>query len=215
VTASTTTTNRGPARITLFTTPVLSRGLGWIAALYLKVVGWKTEDRSPPEGGFVFVAAPHTSNWDVFYMLAVAAKERLAIHWLAKASLFRRPFGWFVRWLGGIPVDRGRRHAVVEAAVAAFRARPGLILGISPEGTRARVDHWKSGFYRISQQAGVPVVPGYLDFGRKMGGAGAAIRMSGLPDIDLARLREFYERMQGRRHHLFDPMSIRLLPAQA
>ena len=129
---------RPPARITLFTTPVLSPILGWFAAVYLKLVGWKTQDESPPGGGFVFVAAPHTSNWDAFYMLAVAAKERLAIHWLAKSTLFKRPFGWFFRWLGGIPVEKGRRTAVVDTAVAAFAAKPGMILGISPEGTRCQ-----------------------------------------------------------------------------
>ena len=109
-------------------------------------------------------------------MLAVAAKEKIAIHWLAKASLFKRPFGWFFRWLGGIPVERGRRTAVVETAVAAFRARPSMILGISPEGSRSKVDHWKSGFYRIALEAGVPVVPGFLDFGAKLGGTGPPSR---------------------------------------
>jgi 1-acyl-sn-glycerol-3-phosphate acyltransferase len=194
----------------LFTTPVISRVLGWFAFLYLKVVGWKTQDHSPPEGGFVFVAAPHTSNWDAFYMLAVAAKERIAIHWLAKASLFRKPFGWFFRWLGGIPVERGKRTALVETAVAAFRARPGMILGISPEGSRSKVDHWKSGFYRIALEAGVPVVPGFLDFGAKLGGAGAAIEMSGEPSVDFPRLRAFYENMKGRRPGFFEPSSIRM-----
>jgi len=207
--------HRPPARITLFTTPVMSRGLGWIAALYLKIVGWKTEDLSPKEGGYVFTAAPHTSNWDTFYMLAVAAKERMAIHWLAKASLFKKPFGWFFRWLGGIPVERGRRTALVDAAVAAFKARPGLILGISPEGRRAKVDHWKSGFYRIAQNAKVPVVPGFLDFGRKKGGAGAAIHITGSPETDLSLIREFYTTMKGRRAELFDPASIRLRPSEA
>lgn len=201
---------RPPARITLFTTPVLSTILGWFAALFLLTVGWKTQDDSPPEGGFVFVAAPHTSNWDAFYMLAVAAKERIAIHWLAKGSLFRKPFGWFFRWLGGIPVERGKRTAVVDTAVAAFAAKPNMILGISPEGSRSKVTHWKSGFYRIAEMARVPVVPGFLDFGRKLGGTGKAIAMSGSPEEDLSRLRGFYESMKGRRPHLFDPESIRL-----
>jgi 1-acyl-sn-glycerol-3-phosphate acyltransferase len=148
-------------------------------------------------------------------MLAVAAKERLAIHWLAKASLFKRPFGSVMRWLGGIPVERTRRTSLVDAAVAAFKAKPGMILGISPEGSRGRVDHWKSGFYRIAQGAGVPVVPGFLDFRRKIGGAGAAIDMVGSPEEDLSRLRSFYEKMKGRRAHLFDPEAIRLRPAEA
>ena len=215
MTASSAPSHRPPASVTLFTTPLLSRILGWIAALFLKMVGWRTQDQSPPEGGFVFVAAPHTSNWDVFYMLAVAAKERIAIHWLAKASLFKRPFGGLMRWLGGIPVEQGRRTAVVEAAVAAFRARPGLILGISPEGTRSKVDHWKSGFYRIAQEARVPVVPGFLDFGRKLGGTGEAIEMTGSPEVDFPRIRAFYEHMRGRREGFFDPEAIRLRPAGA
>ena len=142
-------------------------------------------------------------------------KERMAIHWLAKASLFKRPFGLIMRWLGGIPVERSRRSSLVDTAVAAFKARPGMVLGISPEGSRGRVDHWKSGFYRIAQGAGVPVVPGFLDFGAKIGGAGAPIEMTGSPEVDLPRLRAFYEKMKGRNADLFDPESIRLRPARA
>lgn len=161
----------------------------------------------------MFTAAPHTSYWDAFYMLAVAAKERIAIHWLAKDALFRFPFGGLMRWLGGIPVDRTRRTSLVDAAIEAFRERPSLILGISPEGKRARVDHWKSGFYRIAMGAGVPVVPGFLDFGRRVGGAGAPIEMTGDAAVDFERLKAFYRDMTGRVAENFDPEAIRPAPA--
>ena len=113
---------------------------------------------------------------------------------------------------GGIPVDRQKRTSLVDAAIEAFRVRPNLILGISPEGHRARVDHWKSGFYRIALGAGVPVVPGFLDFGNKVGGAGAPIPMTGDPTVDLDALKAFYRDMTGRRPENFDPEAIRLAP---
>ena len=131
-------------------------------------------------------------------MLAVAAKERIAIHWLAKDALFRFPFGGVMRWLGGIPVDRKQRTSLVDAAVAAFEARPSLILGISPEGQRKPVEHWKSGFYRIALGAKAPVCPGFLDFGAKVGGAGAPIPMTGDAATDFAALKDFYGHMVGR-----------------
>ncbi len=207
--------HRPPARFTLFTTPVVSTVIRWMATAWLKIVGWRTVAEHPKEGGFVFTAAPHTSNWDAMYMLAVGAKERIAVHWLAKASLFKGPMGPLMRWMGGIPVDRTRRTSLVETAIAAFKAKPDMILGISPEGTRSPVDHWKSGFYRIAQGAGVPVVPGFLDFGRKIGGAGAAIAMTGNPNEDLSRLKNFYRDMKGRVPANFDPESIRLASVPA
>lgn len=187
--------------------------LGWIATGFLKIVRWKTVAEHPREGGFVFTAAPHTSYWDAFYMLAVAAKEGIAIHWLAKDALFRFPFRGLMRWLGGIPVDRTRRTSLVDAAIEAFRERPSLILGISPEGQRSPVEHWKSGFYRIALGAGVPVCPGFLDFGNKVGGAGAPIPMTGDSAVDFARLKAFYENMSGRIPENFDPAAIRPAPA--
>lgn len=212
ITASEAVQHLPPARFTIFTTPVISPIIRLIAIVFLKLVGWKTVAEHPRDKGFVFTAAPHTSNWDSFYMLAVAAQERIAVHWLAKGGLFRFPFGGLMRWLGGIPVDRSlsRRSSLVDAAVAAFEAKPNLLLGISPEGTRSKVTHWKSGFYRIAEAAGVPVVPGFLDFGTKTGGAGAPIEMTGDPEVDLGRLRSYYENMKGRRPELFDPASIRL-----
>jgi 1-acyl-sn-glycerol-3-phosphate acyltransferase len=214
-TATAVSVHRPPARFTLFTTPVVSPVIRLFAWVFLKIVRWRTVADHPREGGFVFTAAPHTSNWDAFYMLAVGAKERIAVHWLAKASLFKGPFRPLMRWLGGIPVDRTQRTSLVDTAVAAFAAKPDLILGISPEGTRQLVDHWKSGFYRIAQGAGVPVVPGFLDFGGKVGGAGAPIVMTGDPEEDLSRLRAFYQDMKGRIPANFDPAAIRLRPATA
>lgn len=160
----------------------------------------------------MFAFAPHTSYWDAVFMLPMAAKEWVSVHWFTTASLFRGPLGPVMRWMGAIPVDRSQRTALVDTAIAAFVAQPDLSLAIAPEGTRFPVDHWKSGFYRIARGAGVPVVPVFLDYRRKLGGTGEAITMTGNEDADLARLRAVFSDKVPRRADRFDPGAIRLKP---
>lgn len=125
-------------------------------------------------------------------MLAVAWSLGLAPSWLGKHTIFRFPFGGFFRALGGIPVDRRFRRDVVGAAVELMKERERLYLVISPPGTRARTDHWKSGFYHIAQRAGVPLCCSYLDYARRAGGIGPTLIISGDPRRDMDALRAFY-----------------------
>ena len=101
----------------------------------------------------------------------------------------------------------------MDSVVRTMMESDALVLGIAPEGTRSQVDRWKSGFYRIALGAGVPVCPGFLDFGNKVGGAGAPIPMTGDSAVDFARLKAFYENMTGRIPENFDPEAIRPAPA--
>ena len=169
------------------------------AKTFLKISGWKIINKPPDIRKYVTIAAPHTSNWDFPIFLAVAGYLRININFLGKHSLFEGVFGWLFYWLGGIPVNRTGKAAseVVDQAVQAFLQRDNLILGIAPEGTRSRVEKWKTGFYRIALAASVPIVPAYLDSKTKTLGFGEVFIPTGNIDADLAFLQGFYANKQG------------------
>jgi 1-acyl-sn-glycerol-3-phosphate acyltransferase len=132
-------------------------------------------------------------------MLLVILAFRRRVHYLGKHTLFRFPFGWFFRATGGIPVDRGEQHDLVATLSRAFAERSRLWLGVAPEGTRARRDHWKSGFYHIALGAKVPVLLSFLDAGRRECGLGGLVELSGDAERDLAMIRAFYADKKGIR----------------
>ena len=181
----------------------------WLAHWFLKLNGWKIEGGPPDEKQFVFIAAPHTSNWDLAYMLAFAAVFDLKISWLAKHSLFYPPMGWIMRMMGGIPIVRHKNSNVVEVMVQEFSTRSELVLAVPTEGTRARMEYWKSGFYHIAVGAGVPIVPSYLDYGNKRGGFGPALIPTGDLTADMDVLRELYCDKTGKYPELVSPVKLR------
>lgn len=180
-----------------------------IARMILRLAGWRIEGERPMHSHFVLIAAPHTSNWDFPLMLLFAAAFDLKVSWLAKHSLFFPPMGWIMRALGGVPVERHKNRDVVSGMVEAFTGRPGLVLVVPTEGTRKRMDHWKSGFYHIARGAGVPIVPSYLDFGQRRGGFGPALSPSGDIREDMQYFRDFYAGMSGKYPGQFGPVRLR------
>ena len=140
----------------------------------------------------MLVAAPHTSNWDFFLMLAMAWQSGLAPRWLGKQEMFAGPLRFVFRPLGGVPVDRDDPKTLVADLAAHAGAATSLALVVPAEGTRAKGDHWKSGFYRIAQQAEIPIVLSYLDGPSRTGGFGPAIRPSGDVAADMDVIRAFY-----------------------
>ena len=173
----------------------LARGLG---RLYLRLFGWRVEGRLPDDAKVVVIAAPHTSNWDLPFMLAVAYVLGVAPAWLGKRELFRWPFGGVMRWLGGISVDRSARRNLVQQVVDRFGAVDRLFLVIPPSGTRSRATHWRSGFYHIARGAGVPIVCAFLDYARKVGGIGPVLTPTGDVRADMHVIRRFYAPVSGR-----------------
>jgi 1-acyl-sn-glycerol-3-phosphate acyltransferase len=168
---------------------------GWnqsLARAFLSVTGWKPEGERPTAKRFVLIAAPHTSNWDLAYLLALAQLFDVHVSWMGKHSLFRPPMGWVMRSVGGIPVVRHKRGNLVNEMAKEFHERSELALVVPAEGTRDWVPHWKSGFYHIARTAGVPIVLGYLDYRRKRGGFGPAIEATGDIPADMDRIRAFY-----------------------
>jgi 1-acyl-sn-glycerol-3-phosphate acyltransferase len=169
----------------------------WIGRAWLGFFGWHIETEEPPPS-FVFVAAPHTSGWDLPFMLACSYVMRVPVSWMGKRELFRPPFGWFMRALGGIPIDRSAHHNKVEWAAGLFALDPRLVLGVPPEGTRGKVEHWKSGFYHIARGASVPIGLGYLDYTRRVTGIGGFVTPTGDVRADMDRVRAFYRGVSGK-----------------
>jgi 1-acyl-sn-glycerol-3-phosphate acyltransferase len=146
------------------------RGYGVFAALgrgWLRLAGWRVEGEFPNVARCVIVAAPHSSNWDFVHGIAVVFAAGLRVSFIAKHTLFRGPLGRFMRWAGGLPVDRSRPHGLVEGIVAAFGRPEPLWFGITPEGTRTQVARFKTGFYRVAIAAEVPLLPVVFNYRRR------------------------------------------------
>jgi len=169
-----------------------------LAGRGLALAGWRVEGAPPATGSFVLIAAPHTSNWDAVIMLAAAREFGLRISWFVKESWFRFPLGPVMRRLGGVPIDRSARHGMVEQAIELLKQSERLVLAVPPEGTRGRAPHWKTGFYHIARGAGVPIVMGYLDYGRRVAGMGPAFVPTGDLVEDFKVFRAFYEKIHAR-----------------
>jgi 1-acyl-sn-glycerol-3-phosphate acyltransferase len=171
--------------------------LSWIGRLWLWLFGWKVQGVSAHKK-CVLIAAPHTSNWDLPFMLATALVMRVRISWFGKHTVFKFPFGWFMRKLGGIPVDRRSPQSLVMQMAERFKNSDYLILAVPPEGTRRKVDLWKSGFYHIAARSGVPIGLGYLDYERKLSGVGMFLMPSGDINQDMDTIRAFYRNIRGK-----------------
>lgn len=156
--------------------------------------GWRFEGAFPDLPKFVVAVAPHTSNWD--FLVGVLARRALGLdaHFLGKHTLFSPPLGWLMRWLGGTPVRRDMAGGVVQQVVETFQAHDAFVLGLAPEGTRKRVTAWRTGFYYIALEAGVPIVPVTFDYGRKRIAAAPPVVPTGDLDADLAPMRAFFAR---------------------
>jgi 1-acyl-sn-glycerol-3-phosphate acyltransferase len=171
----------------------------WIGKAFLRVAGWKTDGVRPAADRYVIIAAPHTSNWDMPFMLAIAFVYDIPVRWMGKHTLFKAPFGSFFKSLGGIPIVRHRPGGVVGQMVEHFENNESLALMVPAEGTRSHVEYWKSGFYHIARSADVPVILSYLDARKKVGGIGPAIELTGDFGADMDKIRKFYAGMQGFR----------------
>lgn len=169
-----------------------------IGRLVLAAARFRVAGELPDSPKFVVCVAPHTSNWD--FVVGYAAKLAVGVraHWLGKKSLFRGPLGPVFRAMGGIAVDRREAHGVVGQVVRRFEESRSLVIGVAPEGTRRKVDRWRSGFYQIARQAGVPIVPVALDWGRGTVRIGDAFPPTGDEDADLAALQRFFAAARGK-----------------
>jgi len=170
----------------------------WFSTVFLWLTGWRISGRLPQAPKMVLIAAPHTSNWDLPYMLFAAFALRAKVYWMGKDAIFGWPFGRLFKWLGGIPIDRSKANNVVAQSIDHFACNENLILAVPPVGTRKRVLNWKTGFYHIAYGAGVPIALGFLDYKNKIGGVGPILHPTGNIDADMVEIRAFYQDISGK-----------------
>ncbi len=182
-----------------------------LATLALRAAGWEVETDVPKLSKYVIVAAPHTSNWDGVLLLAVSQALELPLAFMIKDDWVKGPMGPLMKRLGAVAINRSKKTNVVEQMIEEFAQRDALALVIPPEGTRKRAEMWKSGFYHIARGANVPVVPAYIDVGRKRIGLGEPIELTGDARADMDRLRAFYEKVRpvGFVKDAFGPIRIK------
>lgn len=179
--------------------------------LLFRLNGWKIVGTVPAETKkAVVIAAPHTSNWDFVYALAIFRMLKLKVRYLIKKEVYRFPLSILIKNTGGIPVERSRKQNLIEQIIQKLNESEELLVAIPAEGTRKRVDKWKSGFYYAALGAGVPVLPGYLDFKKKEGGFGPPIYLTGNKEEDMGKLRAFYADKMGKYPALFNLNAIRI-----
>jgi 1-acyl-sn-glycerol-3-phosphate acyltransferase len=163
---------------------------------------WSLSSEPAPARPTVLIGAPHTSNWDFVFMLAIAWRLGIDFRWLGKKSLFSGWRGPIMRGLGGIPVDRDDPSRVVDEVVARIRGGEVFGLVVTPDGTRGANAAWKSGFYRIAREAGMPLTLGYVDRTTMTTGLGPTLDLTGDVAADMDRIRAFYADKAGFRPEL-------------
>ena len=171
----------------------------WGSGLLLRLVGWRCVFVPPPVPRGILVVYPHTSNWDFIIGILFKLATGFQVRWLGKDTLFRRPVRALLVRLGGIPVNRRDPSGFVDRLLAEFAASESLWLAMTPEGTRARTDHWKSGFYRIALAGGLCVGLGYIDYATRSVGVDTYLELSGDTAQDFARIRAAYAGKCGLR----------------
>ena len=185
-------------RYTLFTTPILSPILRVISRIILKIIRWRVVGSIPTDQRkYVLIVAPHTSNWDfVLFVLAVSVL-RLKPSVLIKSTLFVGPLGWFLRYCGGIPVNRSQASSLVSYIASIYQENEDFVLIVTPEGTRSPNANWKRGFHHVATAAQVPIVIVYVDSVIKTIGVEGMMEPSDDVDGDLVKLKNFFDTKSG------------------
>lgn len=164
------------------------------------LIGWKVSGHIPgPEvKKSIFVAIPHTSNWD--FPLGIFSRSiiKTKVTYMMKSTMFKPPFGWFFRMLDGIPVERSKSTNFVDAVIKLYNSRESLHTVIAPEGTRSRVDGLKSGFYYMAVGANVPLILTAFDYSVKEVRFSKPVYMTGDKDVDFEKIRAYFADAKGK-----------------
>ena len=171
-----------------------------VARTVMHLSRWTFAPEFPLPDRCLVIGAPHTSNWDGFYMvMAMWAVER-PVSFLVKKNLTDVPvIGSFVKAIGGIPVDREHPGHLVDRIISLAESKDHFVLVITPKGTRSVRPYWKSGFYRIAMDADLPIVPGFIDGAKHRYGWGEPMRLTGNRRNDMDKIRDFYSGLVGIR----------------
>lgn len=181
--------------------PRVARGgnalLRWIGRAILWLVGWRVTGNLPDTEKMIVIAAPHTSNWDWALAMPTLFALGVRIAYLIKDTAFWWPASVVLRATGGVPVNRREPAGMAEAVARRIRESDRIIVVITPEGTRARVEKWKTGFLRIAALAEVPVVQLSWDYPTRTIHLGPVATLSGDVDVDIERIRDYYRQFTG------------------
>lgn len=192
------------------------KGHAW-AAWLLRLIGWRVDFQGLPALQGVAIVYPHTSNWDFLTAMLCKWTMGLPVYFWGKDSLFKWPLiGRWMRWIGGLPIDRSSSRGVVGAMLEVFaehqRANKFLWLGLSPEGTRQHTHGWRSGFYQLALSGNLPLAVVRLDYAQKVLKFEGFIKLTGNVEVDYACLRKMYEGVEG--FHIDQAAPIRPLPTK-
>ena len=144
------------------------------------------------------IIAPHTSNWDFVHGMALVLSLKVKIYWLGKHTIFKRGFRRLLKSLGGIPVNRAKSKNVVNDVIEIAKREGGILLGISPEGTRKKTENWKSGFLRIAQSLECPILLVSIDYPTKEISFRELFYPSGDNQKDIDQLKQYYKDFVGK-----------------
>lgn len=171
--------------------------------IFETLLGWKVENGFAKEPKkYVVIAAPHTSWLDFPIAILARLADGTMVHFVGKSSLFKWPFGYFFRALGGTPVDRSKSNKLVDAIIDIFNSKEEFRLALSPEGTRKKVDQWKTGFYYIAKGANVPIVMATLDFENKKVKISEPYYTTDNMEDDFKHFKAFYKNVKGKNREL-------------
>lgn len=180
-----------------------------VAKFLLWLGRWQPVGPRPCVDKAVVVGAPHTSNWDGYWLLVYKVAYGVDVKFFVKKQMFWFPMNILLKGLGGVPLDRVDSRSAVRQAVDAFNENDQFLFGLAPEGTRSRTEYWKSGFYRIAEEAGVPIVLGFFDYPNKRLGFGPMMTLTGDVDADMKIIRSFYETVGGQTPEKQGPVRMK------
>lgn len=167
--------------------------------VFFEILKWKLKGSIDPElKKCVIIVAPHTSWYDFLIGILVRNILNLQINFVAKKELFKPPFGWYFRWVGGFPLDRTPNQNKVDAITEMFHSRKTFRLALSPEGTRKKTERWKTGFYYIARKANVPVIRIAFDYSLKTVVISEPFYIKNLPEQELKEILQFYSGVKGK-----------------
>lgn len=171
-----------------------------ICKFSLKLLGWKTIGDSAPVNRCIIIGAPHTSAWDFVISYLFYTSKGAVANILIKKEFFFWPVGYFLKKMGGIPIDRLRGANVIRQTIQLFKERDYMHLALTPEGTRKRTTKWKAGFHIIATEANIPVYLGSFDWGRKEITIGEKFELTDDYKKDILRMKTFYKQkgIQGK-----------------
>ena len=132
-----------------------------------KIIGWRVIGYLPKNEKYIIAVVPHSSYFDLIIAVLIRTYSGLKIKFIGKKELFNPITSYLFKFLGGIPVDRTKNSNIVDEVVELFELGKIKILAIAPEGTRKRVEKWKTGFYYIALKAKLPILMVSFDYIRK------------------------------------------------